>query len=292
MVDIFITDFKMKVKFLLATILGVFTVVGSNTAFSAQQREYSNSQELFNAVRKHDMDKVRQLIENGADILAKDTFGGTILHIAARFNFDDLRDIIEIARDNNINITQFVNMTDNNGKIALHYAKDRNVVWLLITEGANVFATDNKGQTVLHVAAQNTDLVVIGNVYLAIDELNADDRYNKINISELVNMKDNDGKTALHIALNPIKFGNRTSMDQHLFSRFVGEYTDDPQKYKMRIIEARKIQAKKDLDIAKTLLNLGADITITDSDGNTAFDYVEDFNTRYFLRGKYPWAFK
>jgi len=171
------------------------------------------NEELFEAVKKEGVEEVRKLLENGADVNAKDNDGYTPLHYAAIKNkVDFARLLVEKGADVNaksndgitplhvaawgghVDVARFLveNGADVNAKnddwTPLHYAAIKNKVdfaRLLVEKGADVNAKSNDGYTPLHVAA------VGGHVDFArlLVENGAD-----------VNAEDNDGKTPIDIA--------------------------------------------------------------------------------------------
>ncbi len=117
------------------------------------------------------------LIKNGAQLEKKDALGLTPLHIASYFGYDDIINSLIIAGVD-------VNSNNKTGLTPLHLAAisgDVEALKLLIKAGANAKATDNQGMTCLHKAAYNANSKAV--IYLANDK-------------ELVNLKDNTGKTA------------------------------------------------------------------------------------------------
>jgi ankyrin repeat protein len=129
-----------------------------------------------------DLARVQALINNGADVNAKNGYGMTMLFAAANNdNVDIVRALIDKGAD--------VNARCNDGDTPLMVAKRTDIARLLINKGANVNArSDRDGRTVLMhslaylFSAGNPDVV-----RMLIDS-GAD-----------VNAKDNNGKTALWI---------------------------------------------------------------------------------------------
>jgi len=107
--------------------------------------------ELHRAAARGDLGKVRELIERGADVNARDNSGGTPLHWAAGIGrLDVARLLIEHGA--------YVDARDNYGWTPLHVAAYWGyveVARLLIEHGADVNARDNDGRTPLHAAASS-----------------------------------------------------------------------------------------------------------------------------------------
>lgn len=140
--------------------------------------------ELFDTVRKGNLDRVKDLIEKGADINSSDNDGNTPVHLAAKEgNLDVVKYLIEVKEVD-------LNAKDNNGNTPLHLATGEgrlDVVKYLIDEKKADFNVKNDdGWTPLHCAAEKGKLDV---VKCLIDEKKAD-----------FNVKDNYGQTPLHAA--------------------------------------------------------------------------------------------
>ncbi|XP_076298784.1 uncharacterized protein LOC143217929 isoform X2 [Lasioglossum baleicum] len=141
-------------------------------------------QKLFEAIERNNIGDVKELINHGVSIDAKNNDGQTPLHYAAKS--DKLEVVKYLIEKKGAN----VNVKDNDGQTPLHYAAKSDklevVKYLIEKKGANVNVKDNDGQTPLHSAAKSDKLEVVK--YL-IEEEGAN-----------VNVKDNDGQTPLHSA--------------------------------------------------------------------------------------------
>ena len=113
--------------------------------------------ELLEAARKGDVRKVRELLDRGANVNARDEYGWTPLHLAA------YRGYAEVARlllDRGAN----VDARDDVGDTPLHWAAHDghlDVVELLLEHGADVNARAKDGATPLHAAAVNGRVDVV-----------------------------------------------------------------------------------------------------------------------------------
>jgi len=93
---------------------------------------------LFDAVRQDNLSEVSDLINNGADIEARDNAGQTPLHIAAYHGFTDIANFL-------ITKGAEIDSTDNREGTPLHWAavnKNQDIIILLIKHGANLNKED------------------------------------------------------------------------------------------------------------------------------------------------------
>ena len=103
---------------------------------------------LIDASKNGDLEKVKLLIENGANIEVKDNKGDTALILAS---YCRRLEIIKYLVEKGANI----NATNDNGRTALMWAsiwRDLEMVKLLIEIGADVNIKNNYGKTVLDLA--------------------------------------------------------------------------------------------------------------------------------------------
>ncbi|MFP3033742.1 MAG: ankyrin repeat domain-containing protein [Wolbachia sp.] len=133
-------------------------------------------QELFDAIKQNNIDKVRDLINRGADVKAKNKDGKTSLHWAAEYN--DTPEIVQLLIEKGADI----NAKDKSGKTPLDLANQNDkikVIEFLVNKSASL-----NEMLPLHWAVENCSLKV---VKLFID-------------NDSINAKDRDGKTPLHLA--------------------------------------------------------------------------------------------
>ncbi|MCJ7453956.1 MAG: ankyrin repeat domain-containing protein, partial [Wolbachia endosymbiont of Homalodisca vitripennis] len=120
-----------------------------------------STEELFDAVKQNNLDKVKELINQGANINAqeKGIYGKKPIHIAAENNN---KNIIEFLLSRGVS----VNDTERVGNTPLHYAAwggRLEAAEFLVNKGANIDAADAStyGKKPVHVAAENNNKNII-----------------------------------------------------------------------------------------------------------------------------------
>jgi len=188
---------------------------------------------LIYASREGQIEMVKMLLEEeGADVNARNRYDNTPLMIAIRNGHTEIaRMLIDRGAD--------VNIKSNDGKTALLWASLRGqteIVRLLIQNGADVSVKkDNDGNTALLWASRNS--------HIEIAELLSR------RIADVI-VRDNEGRTPLMEAIRSHKF--------------IGEEFDNAID---RLLSDRKEQKKTDL--ARLLIDRGADINAKDKEGRT-----------------------
>ena len=116
-----------------------------------------SDQELVDAVTSGNAGKVKELIDKGADVDAKDIYGRTVLMVAV---INNRTDVARLLIDKGAN----VNAKDNDRNTALMHAAwggRTDVARLLIDKGANVNAKNKGGATALMNAARNGNTEIV-----------------------------------------------------------------------------------------------------------------------------------
>jgi ankyrin repeat protein len=111
------------------------------------------SELLLSATREGDYEKVKKLIEEGADVNMKDWIGWTPLHLACWWDHKDYESIMILLIEKGAN----VNAKDNYGNTPLHLTAIQGYTRrgeLLIKRGADVNAKDKIGRAPLHRVAE------------------------------------------------------------------------------------------------------------------------------------------
>ncbi len=194
--------------------------------------------EFFKAAEAGDIGSIKELIEAGVDVKAKDENGRTALHKAAeKDHFEIVKLLIEKGAD--------VNIADNGGNTPLHHAKSKKVAELLLTNGANINAKNEDDETLLHPLLQSPyeyeDLV---NLYIS---KGAD-----------VNARNSEGFTPLDLAVD-----KRPKTTVEALREAGAEHGNPLGRELLNMAE------KGDLARVKELIKQGANIYIKDSWGCT-----------------------
>jgi len=127
-----------------------------STKLMMERAEKAKDANLFlKAIKIGDIERIKKLISQGADVNAKDNRGMTPLHNAAYYGQRQVAEVL-IAKGAN------VNGTNTAGQTPLHIAANfgaKFVPELLLANGANIRARDIAGNTPLHAATYSTDTV-------------------------------------------------------------------------------------------------------------------------------------
>jgi ankyrin repeat protein/beta-lactamase regulating signal transducer with metallopeptidase domain len=122
-----------------------------------QHGAIKGSPNLLGIINSGDIEQVKLLISQGADINVKNSNGLTPLYLASQ---EGRKDVVELLIDNGADI----NAKNNNGITPLHRAAregHKDVVELLISRGADINVKNTRGQTPLDLAQQrgHTEIV-------------------------------------------------------------------------------------------------------------------------------------
>jgi ankyrin repeat protein len=154
----------MKRKDLFCLPLAMLFFVAGLASEPKKVNELNKS--LLQATADGNIDEVKSLLSQGADVNVRDTFGQTALHHAIVKGHEKIVELL-INRGSNIDAK------DNAGRTPLHYAAgagglygvrdwaqagDPNIVRILFDKGANINAADKEGRTPLHYATINSIL--------------------------------------------------------------------------------------------------------------------------------------
>lgn len=214
------------------------------------------------------------LIKSGAQIESKDNKGDTPMHFDVYFNRTDMvQKLIEAGAN--------VNSKNNEGKTPLFYALDADMIQKLVTAGADVTIKDNDGKTLLFYA-NNIDIT---QKFLELGvQVDIRDKDNRTALFYIRNIdvakkliekglkledKDKDGNTPLHIAF----------FDALRAAKDTSGRGEDVHNRQQAVIGHLKI-----------LLNLGADVKISNNEGKTVLDLANELKAKSGLESQMKWV--
>ena len=135
---------------------------------------------LHIAAYNPEVEVLKYLISQGADVNAKDNDGETPLHHTVfNSNIEVLKYLVSQGVD--------VNAKNNNGRTPLHlaanFSRDPEVLKYLVSQGADINAKDNDGETPVHCTAYNRDVEVLKYLISQGADVNAQDRFGRTLLS-------------------------------------------------------------------------------------------------------------
>ncbi len=250
---------------------------------------------LFLAAKVGNVDAIRKLVSNGADINAKrqslNVEGATSLHLAAQYG--QIKAIQELVK-----LGARINAKDNHGSTPLMYAVSKCsrevVVRTLLDLGADINFQDRYGKTALDLAAFNGDTRLV-QMLLACGA-NPNQKRAEKESSPVANAAHSGNVEVLKIllagkaAVSTPSYGglvalSLAALDGNVqFVRLLLEAGADPNlqdrdKYTPLMCAVRG----KNLKILLMLLEAGADINIENDEGETALDIAGDVGNKEII---------
>ncbi len=218
---------------------------------------------IFDAAKKGDVTTITSLINSGTDLNGRNSYGDTILHVAALKGYLSIVQLL-INKKSDVH-------SENSGKSTpLHLAADRghlDVLEFLIKSGARVNSRDKWGRTPLHLAAGKGH----GEVVKKLLSLGADS-----------GIKDLSGKTPLYhvcrlktlnrIHINIVSMLIKNGSDVNIqISRSTEGYVENENIHSSEIGKAPLHWAviNANTELAELLINSRSKVDIADGNGVT-----------------------
>ena len=241
------------------------------------------------------LDNIKMLIQNGADIQARDCDGSTVLHFASRNSNQEVLEFLLKLNEISVNATDNLNRTPLMD--ACHDGGRLDNVKMLIQNGADIQARDCDGSTVLHFVSRHSNQEVV-EFLLKLNEIsvNATDNYNQTPVvcacfdgGRLDNIKmliqngadiqasSSDGSTVLHFAS---RYSNQEVVEFLLKLNEISVNATD------NLNQTPLMKACYDggrLDNIKMLIQNDADIQASSSNGSTLLHFASQFSTQKVL---------
>ncbi|KDP26766.1 hypothetical protein JCGZ_17924 [Jatropha curcas] len=195
--------FRLLLDFTISRRCGLNSAVELEEQLSEIYLEFR--QEMMNravhaAARGGNLEILKELVGDCYDVLAyKDAQGSTLLHTASgRGQVEVVKDLISSAFD-------LINSIDYQGNTALHVAAYRgylSVAEILICASPSLISiANNYGDTFLHMAVSGFRTPGFRRVDRQIELMKQLVSGKIVNIQEIINVKNNGGRTALHVAV-------------------------------------------------------------------------------------------
>ncbi|EGG16687.1 ankyrin repeat-containing protein [Cavenderia fasciculata] len=247
-------------------------------------------------------DIVKLLIDNGSSIDSISDTMETPLYLACANQFESIVRALLLVFDNNEKRKEYINQFTTHGSTALHVAvlrRNESIVQLLLANGADVHAIKKDGSTPLHVAATIDYHEIIPILLEFGSSLTSVNRFGStpiheacikgnykslkvllLNQPELVNFKDKDSSTPLHLACNIV---NKEVSNYRQVIKVLIEYgvdldaVDDGNATALHVLACTGEQGN---ELVQYLLDSGANPTIENATGWTPLHHAHNQNNQ------------
>ena len=253
---------------------------------------YGNSP-LHDAAERGELDIVKYLVSQGANVNAKNNCGEIPLHSAAESNY------IEMAKYL-VSKGAYINTRNKYGTTPLHGAAGHlDIVKYLVSQGADINTRDSDDETPLHDAAKNGNLETIKYFVSQGADVNARDRKGKTPLYQIlasradiemvkylvsqgadVNIEDNGGNTPLHTAVSGAGI---SGVDIEVVKYLISQEADVNARDNYGETPLHNAASRGDIDIVKYLVSQGADVNARDNAGKTALNLAAYVKVANFL---------
>ena len=145
---------------------------------------------------------LKSLLTFSPNVSCENSEGNSPLHLASKDSYLSLiRILIEYVKGLGGDLKSFINAVNSEKLTPLHFAIiqfNSDIVMLLLTEGANLYAVNKSGKSVLHLAVEIERLETMQK---AIEFLLNYERENSDMDNNLIRVQDKSGHTPLHLAV-------------------------------------------------------------------------------------------
>jgi ankyrin repeat protein len=265
-----INEARLTASLLKADLTQIYPVISSFQIIDPLASLPGINGDLLRAVDQGDLAKVKDLLENGADINAQSTQGTPLSLASFNGQIEIVKFLIEKGAD--------VDVKDNAGWSPLIWASATNhaeIAKLLIDKGAQINEKNNQGQTPLMFASKWGYIEI---VKLLIDK------------EAEINMQMNDGWTAL---MDSIDSGHI-----EIARLLIEKGADVNLKSKLRRLEVSEGKSmqfggwtalmaaafKGHIEIVKLLIDKGADVNAKDEQGQTPLTVAKQWKRSEIIR--------
>lgn len=242
-------------------------------------KDNSGTTPLMLAIRKGHQPSCEVLVKAGADLLATDSYGLNAMHIAVYFAQNEIVQMLAVQN-------QLINSKNKIGRTPLMIAGEMGYMHIcetLMQAGSDLFAIDNEGCNIMHVAANNGKIEVLQMF---------------VTQQKLINSRNKKGETPLMLAAEA---GHKSACEVLMKAGADPIATDnDGQNVIHKVVKFKKIEIVKMFAAYKELLNskegddgetplmlavnskqcfdvlikAGADIFATDNDGQNVLHHA------------------
>ena len=251
---------------------------GANTEI----RDYLGNTALHSCIRYDSKNVAKLLIASGIDVDAQNLSGKTALHEAARAGKASM---VNLLLDNGANI----NSTDATGKTVLIdsiHGGNVELIKLLLTRGASPQIQEMYGRNAYHEAAESENIELINLIRTAGGNPLSRDTHGRTPFSLVlnkskdaikavlgndINLSDSDGNTPIHIAVM-----NKVSSEK--VQLLVSMNYPLNRRNSLGLTPLTLAVKNNQNDLAKTLVECGADPYVTDNSGNCAVSIALENN--------------
>jgi quinoprotein dehydrogenase-associated probable ABC transporter substrate-binding protein len=216
------------------------------------------NEELGNAIVADDAQRVRYLLDHGADVNARFGDGYTPLVNATRFGFTDLVQLL-LERKADVNLVDISHWTP---LMYAAWADSAAMVKLFVTRGAKLESGDEDGLTPLGVAAQNTKVHALNALLEAGAEVNRP--------------VGKGGYTPLMLAA--------TSGSEETATVLIKHGANVNAKNAGGVTPLMLVAANNAAQVGSVLLKSGADVAMRSEDGRTAWMIARSNNSEAVLK--------